>query len=307
MTRYLVTGASGLLGLNFCLEFGAQDEVVGVANRHALHAPPFRLVTADLAAPDAALRLLDAEQPGVVINCAAMAILDECEANPALAERVNAQMPGELAAACRARGARLVHISTDSVFDGQRGGYTENDAPNPLSIYSRTKLAGEQAVAAANPDALIARVVFYGWSLNGRRSLCEFFYNKLAAGQPAAGFTDVYFCPLQVNDLARTLARMAGLGLSGLYHVVSPDCLSKYDFGVALAREFGFDPGLVQPTSVMDSALKAPRSPRLELRSEKAAAALGAPLPGLKDGLQRLHAQVLDGYAGRVRQMAAPA
>jgi len=307
MTRYLVTGASGLLGLNFGLELIGQDEVVGVANRHALAHPPFRLLTADLSQPGSAARLLDEVQPDVVVNCAAMAILDECEANPALAEQVNAIMPGELARAARERGARMVHISTDSVFDGQRGDYTEADAPNPLSTYSRTKLAGERAVAEANPDAIIARVVFYGWSLSGRRSLSEFFYNKLAAGLTATGFTDVFFCPLQVNDLAQALARMAGLGLSGLYHVVGPQCLSKHDFGAALAQVFGFDPGLVIPTSVMDSALKAPRSPRLCLRSDKVAAALGGPLPGLEHGLERLRTQLLDGYVERVRGMAAPA
>ena len=306
MTRYLVTGASGLLGLNFGLELAGQGEVVGVANRHALASPPFRLLTTDLSQPGSAARLLDEAQPDVVVNCAAMAILDECEANPALAEQVNAIMPGELARAARERDVRMVHISTDSVFDGQRGDYTEEDAPNPLSTYSRTKVAGEQAVAEANPDAIIARVVFYGWSLSGRRSLSEFFYNRMSAGQTATGFTDVFFCPLQVNDLAQALARMAGLGLSGLYHVVGPRCLSKHDFGVALAREFGFDPGLVIPTSVMDSALKAPRSPRLCLRSDKVAAALGGPLPGLEHGLGRLRAQLLDGYVERVRGMAAP-
>lgn len=307
MTRYLVTGASGLLGLNFGLELGGQGEVVGVANRHALANPPFRLLTADLSQPGSAARLLDEVQPDVVINCAAMAILDECEANPALAEVVNAHMPGELARAARAHGARMVHISTDSVFDGQRGDYSESDAPNPLSTYSRTKLAGEHAVADANPDAIIARVVFYGWSLSGRRSLSEFFYNRLSAGQTATGFTDVFFCPLQVNDLAQTLTRMAGLGLSGLYHVVGPQCLSKHDFGAALAREFEFDESLVIPTSVNHSALKAPRSPRLCLRSDKAAAALGGPLLGLEHGLRRLHAQLVDGYVERVRGMAASA
>lgn len=306
MTRYLVTGASGLLGLNFGLELGERGEVVGAASRHALLNPPFRLLTADLSQPGNAARLLDEAQPDVVINCAAMAILDECEANPALAELVNARMPGELARAARERGARMVHISTDSVFDGRRGDYTEADAPNPLSTYSRTKLAGERAVADANPDAIIARVVFYGWSLSGRRSLSEFFYNRLSTGETATGFTDVFFCPLQVNDLAQTLARMAGLGLSGLYHVVGPQCLSKHDFGVALAREFGFDESLVIPASVNDSTLKAPRSLRLCLRSEKAAAALGGPLPGLEHGLERLRAQLLDGYVERVRGMAAP-
>ena len=95
-----------------------------------------------------------------------------------------------------------MHVSTDAVFDGQAAATTEQDTPNPLSIYARTKLDGERGVAEANPDAIIARVNLYGWSLSGRRSLAEFFFNNLSAGKRVKGFTDVYFCPLLANDLA---------------------------------------------------------------------------------------------------------
>ncbi len=304
MTRYLVTGASGLLGLNLCLALAAQGETVtGVVGRHALRRPPFAQAYANFGVCGAADSLVDQFAPDVIINCAAMAIIDACEADPALAEQVNAHMPAELARSARASGARMVHISTDSVFDGTRDCYTEADAPNPLSIYSRTKLAGERAVAEANPDAIIARVVFYGWSLGGRRSLSEFFYNRLSAGQTATGFTDVFFCPLHAQHLGAALAQMATLRLSGLYHVVGPECISKYDFGVALAREFGFNPVLVLPTSVRDSELKAQRSPRLCLSAEKVTSALGGPLPGVAEGLALLRAQEQSGFRRQVQNL----
>ena len=96
-----------------------------------------------------------------------------------LAGKLNAEVPGWLAGAAKGWGVPFVHISTDAVFNGETGNYTEEDATDPLSVYARTKLAGEQAVQAANPEAAIARTVFYGWSLSGRRSLAEFFFNQL--------------------------------------------------------------------------------------------------------------------------------
>lgn len=128
MTRFLVTGASGLLGLNFALAAAQRKHAVtGVVNRNRLPAAPFAVAAADLTQPVAIDRLLDEARPEIVVHCAAMAILDECEAEPEAAWRINAEVPGVLAAATAHRGIRLVYISTDSVFDGQTGNYTETD------------------------------------------------------------------------------------------------------------------------------------------------------------------------------------
>ncbi len=99
----------------------------------------------DLLAAGAVERLLDQTQPDWVIHCAALANLEDCEADPALAEQLNTELPAKLAAHVARGGARLLHVSTDAVFDGQKGDYTEQDAPNPLSVYARTKLEGERA------------------------------------------------------------------------------------------------------------------------------------------------------------------
>ena len=303
--RILVTGASGLLGLNLALQASGEHQVTGVIHRQGLRDAPFALVTGDLTEPEMIAPLLEKVQPDVVIHTAAMANIDACESQPALARRINAELPGWLAAACRKQGVKLGHISTDAVFDGARGDYTEEDAPNPLSVYANTKLEGERAVAEVNPDALVARVNFYGWSLNGRRSLAEFFFNHLQAGEPAPGFTDVFFCPLFVNDLGRILLDMLEKGLNGLYHVVSRECLSKYEFGVRLARAFGWDERLVRPTSVVQSGLQARRSPRLTLRCDKLARALGSSLPDQAEGLERFADLYRQGYPARIRAMRA--
>jgi dTDP-4-dehydrorhamnose reductase len=294
--RILITGASGLLGLNLALETTNRHTVFGTVHQHALKTDAFTVLQTDLLSPGAVERLLDQTHPDWVIHCAALANLDACEADPLLAKRLNTELPHTLANHVARSGARLIHVSTDSVFDGLRGDYTEEDAPSPRSVYSRTKLEGEQAVAQADPDAIIARVNLYGWSLTGNRSLAEFFFNNLSLGKSVMGFTDVFFCPLLTNHLAHIFISMFEKKLSGLYHVVSPECLSKYDFGLRLAHRFNLDGTLIKPTSVTQSGLKASRSPNLTLRSDKLAQALGEPLPRQSTGLDGLFTLYQQGY-----------
>ena len=303
--RILVTGASGLLGLNAALEASQKYEVFGSVHRNVIRTTAFTVIQSDLTEPGALEKLIDESQPDWVINCAALANLEDCEANPALAEKLNSELPEKLANYVAKGGARLVHLSTDAVFDGKRGNYTEEDEPNPLSVYASTKLFGERAVLDANPEAVVARVNFYGWSLSGKRSLAEWFVNNLSAGNKIKGFTDIYFCPLQVNHLANLLLRMLELRLHGLYHVVSSECTSKYDFGIRLASLFGFEESLIEPASVIQSGLRAARSPKLTLKAGKLKRALGNPTPGLTEGLESFFTQYKNGYPEFIQGMRA--
>jgi dTDP-4-dehydrorhamnose reductase len=300
--RLLVTGASGLLGLNLSLMMQERHQVTGV-DRSKLSGVPFELLRADLLNSTLEHEILDAVGPEAVIHCAALADPDACELAPGAARRMNADLPGELAGACARRGIRFLHISTDAVFDGAKDGeYMESDAPNPLGVYARSKLDAEQSVLSA----IIARVNFYGWSLSGTRSLGEFFYNGLSAGQPSPGFTDIWFCPLFVGDLAELLVRMLEKGLSGLYHVVGAEALSKYDFGRRVARQFGFDERLVIPSLVEESSLKARRSRNLRLSVHKLSTDLGGEIPAVSTGLAQFYAQHRQGYPQKLRSYQQP-
>ena len=301
MTRILITGASGLLGLNLSLLETGRHVIIGV-DRSKLAGTPFELIRADLLDRQAADHILDTVRPDAIIHTAANANVDACESDPQGAQRLNAELPGELAEACAKRGIRLAHISTDAVFDGTlERPYTESDTPNPLGVYARTKLAGERNVLAANPQAIVARVNFFGWSLSGTRSLSEFFFNKLSTGQQCNGFTDIYFCPLFVGDLAETLVKMLDKNLSGLYHVVGSEALSKYAFGQRIARQFGFDADLVIPRSVEESGLKARRSHNLRLSIHKLSTDLGLEIPSVSTGIEKFYTQAQQGYPQKMR------
>jgi dTDP-4-dehydrorhamnose reductase len=303
--RLLVTGASGLLGLNMSLVATAQGhQVTGFSHARVLLNTPFDVCQVNLLKIEAALEIIERIRPEGIVHCAALADLNLAEQRPELAHQLNCEVPGALAAAAARWGIPFVHISTDAVFDGQTGGYREDDPVNPLSIYAQTKLAGEEAVRESYLDAIIARVVFFGWSLTGDRSLSEFFFNSLCVGHPIKGFTDAQFCPLYTEDLAEILLEMIAAGLTGTYHVVSPEGLSKYDFGVRIARQFGFDPELIEPIRMQDIKRGAPRALDLALKPDKVQDALGHALPTVDTGIDRLYQRWLDEYPQQLQRYA---
>jgi len=279
--------------------------VTGLVHSHKLQGAPFTVQNVDLLDTDAALLVMMESEPDAIIHCAAVADLNLAENAPALAHKLNGDIPGILAAAASRWGIPFVHISTDAVFDGRSMDYEESDSTNPLSVYARSKLAGENAVQLAYPDALIARVVFFGWSLSGKRSLSEFFFNNLQAGKPVRGFKDTQFCPLYVEDLSSILLHMLTLGLSGLYHVVSSENLSKYEFGVRIAERFGFDPNLIEPVGMDMVARDAPRSMNLILKSDKLQSALGYALPSVDAGINKLYQRWQEGFPKKLQSFIA--
>ena len=299
--RLLITGASGLLGINLAMEAMREHEVIGM-DRGKLKSAPFQVLKVDLVHRNAIDSVLDSAQPDAVINCAALANLEECEEYPDRASILNADIPGELAAVCAGRNIRFIHLSTDAVFDGTKEGfYTEEDEPNPQGVYAQTKLDGEGAVQKANPQAIIARVNFYGWSLTNRRSLGEFFVNNLSQEKYVSGFTDVIFCPMLVNHTARLLLAMLEKNLSGLYHVVGAQAMSKYQFGIEIARKFGLKQSHISPKSVEGSDLTVRRSHNLWLSIHRLSTDLGSPIPEFSTGLDEFYTQHQQGYPQKIR------
>ena len=301
MARILLTGASGLLGINLALEAMHEHEVIGI-DRGKLKSAPFRVLKTDILKRDEINSILDSTNPDWLINCAALANLEQCEEDPLQARILNTDLPRELAIACAKRSIPFVHLSTDSVFDGTKEGlYTEEDEPSPPGVYSKTKLDGERAVQETSEQAIIARVNFYGWSLGAKRSLAEFFVNNLSEGKKVNGFTDVIFCPMWVNHLSQTLIAMLEKKMSGLYHVVGAQAMNKYQFGLEVARKFGLRESLISPQSVERSSLTAKRSHNLWLSVHKLSTDLGHEIPRFSSGLDGFYTQFREGYPQKIR------
>jgi dTDP-4-dehydrorhamnose reductase len=283
------------------MEAMADHGIIGV-DRGKLKSAPFPVMKTNFYDRHVFIPALDQFRPDWVINCAALTNLEECEKHPGQAKILNVTLARDLAEDCKRRNIRLIHLSTDAVFDGTKeGAYTEEDQPNPQSIYAQTKLDGERAVQEVYPQAIIARVNFFGWSLSGRRSLAEFFFNNLSEGKSVNGFTDVIFCPMWVTHLSQTLLAMLDKNLSGLYHVVGSQAINKYQFGQEVARRFGLQEKLILPLSVEDSDLTAKRSHNLLLSIHKLSTDLGREIPSFSTGLDGFYTQFQQGYPQKIR------
>ena len=304
----LVTGASGLLGANLLLQArDAGREIVGLCHSQPLSVPSVPMYATDLTDFSDARAVITKLRPAAIIHCAAATAVDWCENHPVETNRINVQASAHLAKLAAELKAKFVYISTDSVFDGARGNYSESDLPCPLNMYARSKLSGERAALRENPDALVVRVNIYGWNAQEKQSLAEWILGELLARREVSGFTDVIFSPLLVNDLADALLRMVDLQLSGTYHVTGSQAISKFEFARILARIFGADDALIVQARVADAKLRAPRPRNTSLNTQKLQRALGMPLPGVEAGLRRFKNLQETGYVQRLKDCVSEA
>jgi dTDP-4-dehydrorhamnose reductase len=306
MRRLLITGAGGLLGANLALAaLDAGHPVVAVDLQHPIRHPEMESVQADLSVPGAATEVFRRHRPRWAVHCAAAVDVEACEADPSSASRLNRDMAGHVALAARTVGARLVHISTDAVFDGERGGYAEDDEPRPLNAYGSSKLGGERVVLSECPEALVVRTNIFGWNARPKLSLSEWFLERLRRGESCTGFTDVSFSPIAVGDLSRLLLQLLPMPVSGVLHVAGGEAVSKYEFGLRIAEAFQLPPDPILPGSVDAMRPRAPRAHRLGLAVRKAEAVLGTPMPALGPMLLRWRQEETDGTRARLRSLVA--
>ena len=175
-----------------------------------------------------------------VINCIANADIEDCEKNQEKAFALNSQLPKKLARFSEAYDFKLIHISTDAVFDGKIPFRSELDIPIPSTVYGRSKLKGEQEVLEHSHNSLVARVNFVGHS-NRKMTLFDYFYRNLTGKQGVTGYTNIYFTPLLVNQTASAILALDKLSLSGVYHVAGRERLSKFDFAKLVCEIWDLD------------------------------------------------------------------
>ena len=289
----LVLGASGFLGTALLERAGPR--AVGVAR--AAGGPAGARAdrgwrSLDVTVPGALEDLLDELRPAAVVNAAALARADVCEREPEGAARLNVELPRRLATWTAAHGARLVHVSTDLVFGGRppRGErYDEGDPPAPLHVYGRTKAAGEEAVLAADPGALVARLpLLFGDSRGRGLGASDALLAALERGESPRLFDDEWRTPLDVDDAARALLELLALERAGLLHVAGPERLSRFELGHAVLdaspdRERRRE-RLVR-ASAAGAGLVPPRPSDVSLDARVAAELLATPLRAVRDAL----------------------
>lgn len=287
-TRALVVGGSGLVGtvlLRLLEEQGA----------HALGTycsrPVPGLEKLDLTDHPAISSLFESYRPHVVFLAGGFAGVDRAEAQPEQARAVNEDGTRAVARAAHALGARLVFYSTDYIYDGRSGPYAETDAPAPISVYGRTKVAAEDAIATELEDHLIIRTTgVYGWNATSP-NFAMHIWQRLGDGEILRAPSDQITTPTLVDYLAAVSLLLVEGDVQGAVNVVGADRLSRAEFARVVARSLALDPGLVEPTPTAELGQAAARPLEGGLRTDRLRTLLDTEPMALDEALKRLRRQ----------------
>jgi dTDP-4-dehydrorhamnose reductase len=283
--KIAVTGASGLLGAHLCEGLRRDHDVAGLDRNSWWGDRPLPLLRGDLGDPAFINKAVAELRPDVLVHCAGITDVDSCQKNPEQAFASNTHMTRDLVRHLSSS-CHFVYVSTDSVFQGAAGYWTEESTPSPCNVYAQSKLGGEQQ-AAAHADTLTIRTNFYGWSSGRKKTAGEWLFHALDKGEDITLFTDFFFTPIYAVDLVEIVRTMIERRLLGVFHVAGRDRVSKYDFGSMMARRMAVTMDHVKRGSLADAKLAAPRSSDISLDSGKASHVLGRPIPDCEAGIAR--------------------
>jgi dTDP-4-dehydrorhamnose reductase len=286
--KILVTGASGLLGhkvVQLASEKG--HEVYSIYKEHPINlGKPINLNLTDKSQVFETIIKL---KPQAIVHAAAYTDVDGCEINQDLAWKVNAEATKHIAVASASVGSHLIYVSTDYVFDGEKGLYSEQDQPNPISYYGYTKLKGEEFVKEHAQQWCIARAsVIYGWSPTQKPNFATWLINNLNQGKEVKVLIDQYVSPTLNTNLAQMLLEIAERKITGTLHTAGATRASRHEFALKLAKTFNLNINLIKPAKMNEIPWKAQRPKDSSLNVNKAAALLNAKPQKLNQALETM-------------------
>lgn len=285
MEKILITGASGQLGSNLAVALKDQFDVFGLCRSNPISLEGCEFFPCDLVDEAHFSETVSSIAPDLIIHCAAMSDVDQCEMSPEEAQRQIVGVSESVAKLASEFSAKLVAISSDSVYSGESGPHTEiGSSISPVNEYGRLKLASEEAIASINPSALIFRTNFFGWAPGSRSSLAEWFMNSLRGGKTVSGYTDALFSSIYTGEMIFPILRAVSMNLAGVYNLGGGGG-SKYEFGCLIADYFGFDQGLIQQATLQESRFAAPRGKDLRMDSSQLERGLGFRLPSMEQSV----------------------
>ncbi len=249
--KILLTGANGLLGQKTTEIFARESEhelLITDIQEKAEEPRKYKYIPLDITNKENVKEHVKKFKPDIIINTAAFTNVDGCETERELSWRVNVDAVKNLIIASRLSSAKVIHISTDYIFDGKNGNYEENSTPNPKSFYGREKLASENALIASGIEySIIRTMIIYGNGTNVKLNFALWLVDQLSNDKPVTIVDDQFGQPTMVDDLALALLRIVERNKTGIYNVCGNEYISRYDFAVKLADIFEFDRKLIIP------------------------------------------------------------
>ncbi|MBW1716297.1 MAG: UDP-4-amino-4,6-dideoxy-N-acetyl-beta-L-altrosamine transaminase [Deltaproteobacteria bacterium] len=300
----LVTGVSGLLGNNLVHYFKDKYEILGLYNSHPVTIKDIATEKCDLSYPDNISRIVTEYRPEILIHCASLTDIDECEKDKDLAQKINVIATKRIVDEVIDKDVRLVYISTDAVYDGSKGSYSEDDAINPQNFYGLSKYRGEREILRKE-ESLVLRTNIFGWNIQNKKSLGEWIIEELKEKQKISGFKDAFFSSIYTMELARVIDIAIKQSLDGVYNCGASDGCSKYEFCLRIADLFGFDKALVASISIDKSSLKAKRGKNLTLNTQKLQEALHYRLPTINYSIEAFYRDYRCGMCEEIKKKQA--
>jgi dTDP-4-dehydrorhamnose reductase len=293
--KVFITGANGLLGQKLVHVFLGDYDVLGagIEPEAFIHPAGYKYTQLDITKKHDTIASVQRFAPSIIVNAAALTDVDACEDDREDCWKINVGGAENLAYAAKKCDAFFVQVSTDYVFDGVAGVYTEETRPNPLGYYGKSKLAGENAVVGTGAEYVIVRtMVLYGVGASLRPNFATWLVEKLAGGERVNIVDDQYGHPTLVDDLAQAILRIVELRKQGIFHVTGSQYVSRYDFALALAEVFGFDPALINRIKTADLNQRAPRPMHSRFSPQKLENETGVRMHGVAAGLSLLKKQL---------------
>jgi dTDP-4-dehydrorhamnose reductase len=290
MDKILITGVSGFLGWNLAMRLRSSFQVYGTYLDHQIQIPSVETFAFDYANLGQIERLCDAIEPKIIVHTAAISDPDYCELHHNAALAINTFATRELAKAASHRGARLIYTSTDLVFDGTRGNYTEADSPAPQSYYGKTKYLGELEISNICSNYVILRLsILYGRGNGFRHSFFEKLEQQALRGDRATLFVDQFRSPLYIEDAVEAITRLASSkDQKGLFHLGGPERMSWFEFGESFCTICDFPQTLLVPGEIGKAQLQAPCPRDCSLLGTKLQKAVDLQLTPVADALRIL-------------------
>ncbi len=299
----LITGGSGLLALNWALTIREKFNVtLGLHDRN-INLKGTRSILLNLDSKDALIKALEALEPQFVIHAAGLTSVEQCEANPTLAKYINVDLTKNLATVCAKLNIPLIYISTDHLFSGNESLVNEDHPVSPVNVYAKTKAEAEARVLDSDAETLIIRTNFYGWGTSYRHSFSDMVINHLRVGKKISLFKDIYYTPMLIEPLVNSVHELAQKKAQGIFNVVGDDRISKYDFGLKLAREFNLDNDLINVGKIIDKSSLVARPHDMSLSNQKISNYLGRKMGGLDEHILKLKAQEVNGLAKELQAL----
>ena len=265
------------------------EVISGYKDHVPFHGKPLAL---DLTQATEVRKAFSELHPDVVVNTAAMTDVDRCELEPEAAFSANAEAVSHLANAAKETDSFVIQMSTDYVFDGEKGGYSEHDQTRPVNKYGESKLEGENVVMNLLDEEMwsIARSsVVYGWGRASRPNAATFVYEKLSNGESIRMVRDQFSSPTLNTSLSAKLIEIGDRKLPGIIHAAGATRLNRYDFAIGLAKTFGLDSTLIKAVHARDLQWKAKRPADSSLMVGRAQELLRAAPLNIESACEVLH------------------